>query len=970
MVIRSSKEFTVLLQYYIACLLKEDALSLTFDPQRTETQCYMLPLDSKFLTDETGLLQLPLEEKLSRFFSRGHGTKQLYYAAPVIIDREGKWLPAFMQEVDVEVDGTTCRLTPRSSPMTLNLAVLCTLGFTPEESQQIRTELEGMTFDQACESLTQLLKLPVADAQNHETKGSRICMTALLFFGEKTGMTSSLIRELTILQNRPLDDLAHSALCSLLTDDAQIQPCTPDPQLLEVFLMNSSQQQAVTSALRRPLTLITGPPGTGKSQVVLNIIANAVMQNQTVCFASKNNKAVDVVVEKLNAILPRRFAIRMGHRSIRQKTAEDCKTLLTDLPQTPNCATAMNEYAQISNILARTRATLEEIAAVNNEFDDAYKLMDTQAVQLSPAVLSRFYENPLLVPDLSGLEADLRRLFPESDGKWGFSRPWTKGKQRACYQHYLSRLSPELQASCLAVHEDTPAGIRTALRQLASLHHLRQQPQNIERLTTRLKQSPSVPSLLHEAIVLQKQRQILSRTLLNERWLSILHRDPQGWQRHLNAFFELSMQLENRGCAPDEYASCSRLVAREFRQILQALPVWVVTNLSAKRSFPFENSVFDLLIIDEASQCDIASAIPLLYRAKRAVIIGDPNQLSHVSLLNHSEDRRLAMQYMATDLFDDYSYTRHSLYDFFAGIMAKNAATPILLNEHYRCHRDIIAFSNTFYYGNQLSIVTSKQSFLTLPKQQRHLYWHDVKGRTTPAASPYNEPEACYCIEILTYLLHSLRRRRHVLPSLGVVTLFRAHADLIAEKIACTPSLQSASITVGTAHRFQGDERDIILISPGVSTGVKQGTLYWVWTTRQLLNVAVSRARSYCIIVGDKTMCAKTAGPLADLSTYADALAQKTTIRQSKLKKTLLRDLADTGLPFTPPIHPSAVGVDLVLTINGRRYAIILATTPVVPQDQHQENNSLREQGWRPRRYAVTSEADCVRALEAIQRLY
>ena len=970
MEIRSSKEFAILLQYYIACLMKEDALALTFDPHREGALFYRLPMDSKFLSADTHILQLPVEEKLSRFFAHGLGTKQLYYAAPVIVDREGKLLPAFMQEVDGEADGTAYRLTPRSSPVTLNLAVLCTNGFTLEESQQIRTELEGMTFDQACETLAQLLKLPVVDAEDHETKGPRICRQALLFFGEKTGMTSGLIRELMKLQDRPLDDLASSALYSLLTDDARIQPCAPDPMLLEVFLMNSSQQKAVTSALRCPLTLITGPPGTGKSQVVLNILANAVMQNQTVCFASKNNKAVDVVVDKMNAILPRRLAIRMGHRSIRQKTAEDCKKLFSNLLLPSLNANTEREYAQVSSALAHARATLEAIATVNNELDDANRLIDTQAVQLPAAVFSHWHDDPLLVPDLSGLEADLHRYFPESEKKWGFPRLLIKGKQQACYQHYLTSVSPQLQASCLAVHEDTPEAMGTTLRHLATLHHLQQQSQTLQRLTTRLQTSLSVPSLLKETIVLQKQRQTLSRTLLNERWLRTLHRDPQGWQRHLNAFFELSMQLESRACGPDEYASCRRLVAREFRQILPALPVWVVTNLSAKRSFPFENGLFDLLIIDEASQCDIPSAIPLLYRAKRVVVIGDPNQLSHVSLLNHSEDRRLAMQNKATDLFDDYSYTRHSLYEFFAGIMARNAAAPILLNEHYRCHRDIITFSNTFYYGNQLSILTSKQSFLSLPRQQRHLSWHDVKGRTTPAASPYNEPEADACIEILTKLLSSLRRQRHVHPSIGVVTLFRAHADLIAEKIAGSPTLQSASITVGTAHRFQGDERDIILISPGVSTGIKQGTLYWVWTTRQLLNVAVSRARSYCIIVGDKAMCAKTTGPLADLSSYADALSRKTILRPSKLKKALLQNLTDSGLPFAPSLHLSPVGVDLVLTINGRRYAIFLGTTPVLTQDQHQENNLLREQGWRPRRYALENEADCTRALEEIQRLY
>ena len=150
MVIRSSKEFTVLLQYYIACLLKEDALALTFDPHGEGALCYPLPIDSKFLAQDTIVLQLSLEEKLSRFFSRGLGTKQLYYAAPVIVDREGKWLPAFMREVDGEVDGTACRLSLRSSPVTLNLAVLCTTGFTLEESQQIRSDLESMAFNEAC----------------------------------------------------------------------------------------------------------------------------------------------------------------------------------------------------------------------------------------------------------------------------------------------------------------------------------------------------------------------------------------------------------------------------------------------------------------------------------------------------------------------------------------------------------------------------------------------------------------------------------------------------------------------------------------------------------------------------------------------------------------------------------------------------------------------------------------------------
>ena len=97
------------------------------------------------------------------------------------------------------------------------------------------------------------------------------------------------------------------------------------------------------------------------------------MQHQTVCFASKNNKAVDVVVEKMNAILPRRLAIRMGHRSIRQKTAEDCKTLLTDLPLPSPNTNAEEEFAQVSSALAQARGTLQAMATVNTDLDDAYQ---------------------------------------------------------------------------------------------------------------------------------------------------------------------------------------------------------------------------------------------------------------------------------------------------------------------------------------------------------------------------------------------------------------------------------------------------------------------------------------------------------------------------------------------------------------------------------------------------------------------
>ena len=95
---------------------------------------------------------------------------------------------------------------------------------------------------------------------------------------------------------------------------------------------------------------------------------------------------------------------------------------------------------------------------------------------------------------------------------------------------------------------------------------------------------------------------------------------------------------------------------RLFPHITNALPCWAVTSLSATR-IPFQPNFFDILVIDEASQCDIASILPLLYRSKSVVIIGDPKQLRHISVLRKQQDVQLMTKH---DVFENYSGCNYS----------------------------------------------------------------------------------------------------------------------------------------------------------------------------------------------------------------------------------------------------------------------------------------------------------------------
>ena len=131
------------------------------------------------------------------------------------------------------------------------------------------------------------------------------------------------------------------------------------------------------------------------------------------------------------------------------------------------------------------------------------------------------------------------------------------------------------------------------------------------------------------------------------------------------------------------------------------LPVSAITSLSARRRIPFKEAVYDLLIIDEASQCDIASMIPLLLRAKRVAVIGDKQQLSHICLLSKQTDLSLIIN---NGIEARWSYLGSSIYDLAEGMA--EADNIIQLRDHHRSFLDIIQFSNQEFYNNTLRIAT------------------------------------------------------------------------------------------------------------------------------------------------------------------------------------------------------------------------------------------------------------------------
>ena len=313
-----------------------------------------------------------------------------------------------------------------------------------------------------------------------------------------------------------------------------------------------------------------------------------------------------------------------------------------------------------------------------------------------------------------------------------------------------------------------------------------------------------------------------------------------------------------------------------FPKLVSQLPCWAVTSLSARGRIPLEPGFFDLLVVDEASQCDIASLVPLLYRAKAVAVIGDPMQLRHISAISSRRDRDLLQQHNLAETHISWTFSENSVYDLASPLADANDI--VQLRDHHRSHADIIEFSNQHFYGGNLRVATNYDRLKRLFPSGPAVRWIHVQGKVVkPGGGALNETEADAVVQELERMVLQQGYR----GSIGVVTPFRAQANRIRDILHAHPQsnllIAQNDVLVDTVHKFQGDECDVILFSPVVSIGISDGALGFLRKTGNLFNVAIPRARAALVVVGDSN-AAKNSGIdyLSAFATYVENLADST----------------------------------------------------------------------------------------------
>ncbi len=521
------------------------------------------------------------------------------------------------------------------------------------------------------------------------------------------------------------------------------------------FGFNLSQKEATEKALTSQMSVIEGPPGTGKTQTILNIIANAVMDGKTVAIVSNNNSATANVLEKLQKYGASFIAAYLGNKANKEKFfAEQTQSY----PDMADWAMDTSSYAAVRKSLEASGSELSKMLAAKNELALLKQELAALAVEIEYFKTYHAETNAALPP--------YRSLFGHSSAT--VMALWQEYQQMAEQENGITLFYKVKNLLLHGIYSfsfyaNTPELVIACFQQLYYARREKELKERIEALT-----------------------QQLARYQFDEA---------------MQKYSAASMQLFKAKLAAQFQAAGKRtlftkdVLWKDFAAFSREYPV-ILSTTHSLRSCASENYLFDYLIIDEASQVDIVSGALALSCARNAVIVGDLKQLPNVVPDTTAEaTNRIFARYK---LGSAYDYAENSLLSSMAKLYKDVPKT--LLKEHYRCHPKIIGFCNQKFYNGELIVLTEEKE-----RDKPLVVYKTAKGNH--ARGKYNQRQ----IDVILEEVLPEQITADFEQSVGIVSPYRMQTEKL--KVA----IGERQIEVDTVHKYQGREKDVIVLTTVVN---------------------------------------------------------------------------------------------------------------------------------------------------------
>lgn len=809
-----------------------------------------------------------------------------------------------------------------------------------------------------------------------------IYKTPLLFAVPDSNYTQGLEHELAKLSVLSDQDIEGTALHYFLEGVSKTEDFESPSHLLEVLPLNQEQRKAVSTSIYAPVTLISGPPGTGKSQVISNLLVNNIWSSQTCLFTSKNNKAVDVVDQRVNALGQHPVMVRLGAGEHRSKLAESLSNLL-NVSSTEEDVSEYEAFRQKHSNLIEELFSLRkkeaDLVSMRNALESCYSEAKELLEDIEADVIPKLtqYDCQQAQELLAATKFKLAEMDRNSHGVlvralW----PIAKRKFAKNLNESFFSLSSHLTAACVEVEYPDGGDIANSMQKvLGAIESYLAEVKTIQTFINKSKtfSKESFEELAKERISLQTQITLSSEQLW-KRWVRIKSYLLDKEQKEKLSQYGAIMQIVRTAKAEEDLSDENK---RQYRALTLAargiFNCFAVTSLSAHNRVPFEAAAFDTVVFDEASQCDIASALPLLYRAKKAVVIGDPQQLNHVSRISREFDFDILKSKGLDMSYAQWMYSTQSLFDLAASFTPKEYRFE--LKEHHRSHPDIISFSNSVYYGNRLRQATKLSSLVKSDKNSKAISWVEIQGKTDRGidGGALNEAEAQAVVEKLKEISLSGYK-----GSVGVVTPFRKQVQTIEALLKKESALYSKLIAnnnlhINTAHGFQGDERDLMLLSVVLTPTASPTVVKYMQNESNVFNVAVTRARAELIVFGDGVYCGQCEVPhLRKFQNYVNLVMHRparslestqdltdtwpSSVMGNSLEKEVYTYLFSKGVKSIPKYDTGSGIVSMAVFLGERRIALLVDDSLKEDWDyekcEREQVRSVRllEQGWEVKR--------------------
>ena len=570
--------------------------------------------------------------------------------------------------------------------------------------------------------------------------------------------------------------------------------------LLFPFGCNSSQAKAVKNAFEKQISVIQGPPGTGKTQTILNIIANILLRNQTVMVVSNNNSATANVLEKLQKYGIGFIVAPLGRRENKEQFIKNQPTIPQELYSwelTPTDRTKSKQEASLALSKAQNVFSLQE------ELAECKQEIKDVELEWEHFKSENNVREDDYIPKVGIKSKRLMRLWLEyqtlvEDGALNLYQNKFVRWIKLKWLNFVRKYILGIKSPI------TVSNLQPVITELQALYFI----VRLQELSSRISEIESELQLI-DADKLTEELTSLSLALLKDKLFDNYH--------------------DNQRLVLNETKDI-RLHSEEF---CKQYPVVLSTTFSARTAIP--DQVYDYIIMDEASQVSIETGALALTCAKNAVIVGDTMQLPNVV----TEEDRIKLN----GIFNEFKVAQGFNCADYSFLQSVCAIIPnveqTLLREHYRCHPTIINYCNQRFYGGNLLIMT----------EDHHESNVMTAIKTVPGHHEYNHYNQREIDVVKEEILPQLEN----LDDVGIIAPYNNQVNHFNQQVH--------SIEAATIHKYQGREKDTIIMS------VTDDQITDFSDDSNLINVAISRAKKrFCLVVSGNEQEHK--GNISDLIDY------------------------------------------------------------------------------------------------------